>query len=144
MKVNSSQKYTLGFIFDKKCKHVLLIHKQKPKWQKGKINGVGGKCEAGETTEGCIRREVQEETRLDIPEESWAYVGTIHQEVGDVGVLVTRYHGSMAHAVTNDHEEIEWFDISKLPDNAMSNLHWLIPLSLEKLEGKCKSFSVEY
>ena len=144
MGVTASQKYTLGFIFDKECKHVLLIHKQKPVWQKGKINGVGGKYEARETAEACIRREVREETRLDIPEESWVYVGTIRQEAGDVGFFATCYQGNMADAATNDHEKIEWFYIGKLPDNAIRNLHWLIPLSLEKLRGEFKSFSVEY
>ena len=32
----------------------------------GKWNGLGGKFEAGETPEGCIKREVQEETGLFI------------------------------------------------------------------------------
>ena len=34
---------------------------------KGKWNGLGGKLHAGETPEECVRREVKEESGLDIP-----------------------------------------------------------------------------
>ena len=42
--------YTLGFVFDRDLQHVLLIQKQRPAWQAGKFNGIGGKLEAGEHT----------------------------------------------------------------------------------------------
>jgi len=40
-------KYVVGFRF---CgEQVLLLRKQRPAWQNGKLNGVGGKIERGET-----------------------------------------------------------------------------------------------
>ena len=39
------QKYSLGFVFDLPVEKVLLIEKQRPEWQKGKLNGIGGKIE---------------------------------------------------------------------------------------------------
>ena len=138
------RKFTLGFIFDSASRHVLLVHKERPEWQKGKVNGVGGKYESGEGAEACIQRETQEETTLEIPESNWVYVGVIHQEKGDVDVLAARYRGSMEDAKRNDDEEIGWFPIDALPENVMTNVSWLVPLSLEKLDGVFKAFSVEY
>ena len=139
-----NQKYTVGFIFGSGLERVLLVHKQKPDWQKGKINGVGGKYESGETPAACMRRETREETTLDISESDWVYVGTILQDVGNVGVLAAKYRGDHNDAKQNDHEKIEWFDVGNLPDNVMSNLRWLVPLSLEKLNGEFKTFSIQY
>lgn len=145
MRSDDEQKYTLGFIFDQTLEKVLLIHKQKPEWQRGKINGVGGKYEQGETAPSCIRRETRGETRLDIKEKDWISVGTIYQSAGNVGVLATRYIGACSDATSADHEKVEWFEIASLPDNVMTNVHWLIPLALEKLQSEeLKSFSVYY
>ncbi len=37
-----------GFLFDESRERVVLIKKQKPEWQSGRLNGVGGKIEPGE------------------------------------------------------------------------------------------------
>ena len=44
----------------------LMVHRNKKPndMHEGKWNGLGGKFEAGETNEMCIRREVQEEAGL--------------------------------------------------------------------------------
>lgn len=44
---------------------VLLIQKDRPDWQKGKLNLPGGKIEAGETPKQTAVREIKEETGLD-------------------------------------------------------------------------------
>ena len=69
--------YTVGFVFDTKLEQVLLLHKQKPDWQVGKLNGMGGKVEAGESRVKCMARECREETCLDIPESAWTHFATI-------------------------------------------------------------------
>ena len=38
--------YVVGFAFDKKRENVALIQKNRPPWQKGKLNGIGGHIEA--------------------------------------------------------------------------------------------------
>ena len=51
----------------KNCK-TLMIHRIKKQndTHKGKWNGLGGKCEFGETPEECVVREVKEESGLSI------------------------------------------------------------------------------
>ena len=44
------QKYVLGFIFNKDKTKIALIRKDRPEWQKGLLNAVGGKVEADETS----------------------------------------------------------------------------------------------
>jgi len=131
---------SLGFIFDATLEHVLLVHKNSPAWQAGLINGVGGKVDSDETTLDCMVRECQEETTLEIPAAAWMPVATMIDEDGvnpglTIAVFVTKFDGAMANAQKNDHEEIEWFPHNQIPDNVISNLHFLIPLAHQKLLG---------
>jgi len=85
-------------------------------------------------------RECQEETTLETPAEAWMPVATMIDEDGvnpgwTITVFVTKYDGTSADAQKNDHEEIEWFPYDQLPDNVISNLHFLIPLAHQKLLG---------
>ncbi len=139
-----NQLFTVGFIFDTTRTKVLLVHKQRPAWQKGKQNGVGGKYEPDESPEACIKRETEEETTLVIDESAWAYVGTIEQDEGDVGVLATVYGGALSDARASGYEDIEWFSVNALPQTVVRNLRWLIPLALEKLDTGLDRFSVRY
>ena len=54
------QEYVLAFIFDENLEKVLLIQKQRPKWQAGLDNGIGGKIEEKETAINAIKREIFE------------------------------------------------------------------------------------
>jgi len=71
------KKYTVGFIFSKNLKRVLLVHKTAPAWQVGYINGVGGKVEEGEDKFDCVVREVKEEAGIDSIKEGWKFIGVI-------------------------------------------------------------------
>ena len=60
------QEYVCGFLFSPDRRRVLLIRKRRPAWQAGKLNGVGGKVEPGETVGEALRREFREEAGLDV------------------------------------------------------------------------------
>jgi len=49
-------KYVCGFLFDMAFKHVALINKVRPDWQKGKLNGIGGKVEPSSPDIPCSSR----------------------------------------------------------------------------------------
>lgn len=63
------KKYVLGFAFNDNF--VLLIKKNKPEWQKGLYNGLGGKIEKSETPVAAMVREFKEECGIQTKEEDW-------------------------------------------------------------------------
>ena len=139
------KKYTLGFIFTQDLKNVLLIHKVSPAWQAGKVNGIGGKVEKGETDIDCIVREVYEETALKIEKKEWIKIGKIKEADGQVVVFTSVYKGDKNDAVSNDKEVITWYSIDNIPTTVISNLRWLIPLSLDKIKNNLfKDFIISY
>ncbi len=54
--------FTLGIIFSNDLEKVYLLRKDHPEFQAGKLNGVGGKLEPGETYAACMAREGKEES----------------------------------------------------------------------------------
>lgn len=139
------KKYTLGFVFNKNLDHVLLMHKNRPDWQAGKINGLGGKLEEGEDGVSCIQREVKEESGLDIEKDNWVYAGVLYSESFHMEVLCSTHEGNMEDAKTLEDEEIEWFQIESLPKNTIDNLYWLVHITLDKIKNnKVETFNVRY
>lgn len=135
----------VGFIFNADQSKVLLVHKRRPAWQAGKINGVGGKIEAGETPRTTMVRETEEETSLITLPEAWQEVGCMTvTAAANVTVFTYIHSGGEGAAQMNDHEAIAWYAVNKLPKNVIPNLHWLIPLAQHKLAGEYKTFTIAY
>ena len=76
------KRYVLAFLFDKDKENVLLIRKNRPDFQAGKLNGLGGKIEDGETPLEAVSREVSEESGINLPTHCYKSVGVI-QNVND-------------------------------------------------------------
>jgi 8-oxo-dGTP pyrophosphatase MutT (NUDIX family) len=74
------QKYVVGYLFHESGQEVLLIRKQHPEWQKGKLNGVGGKVEVNEPPYQAMVREFHEEAGLQVRE--WDLFATIEGTSG--------------------------------------------------------------
>lgn len=142
------KKYTLGFIFNESLDHVLLIHKLRPDWQVGKLNGVGGKIEEGEDHFDCIVREVREESSLDTHKNDWIYIGELGADTWQMHVFTYIYKGALNDAKSPDlpdAEKVAWFPVKNLPEHVLSNLHWLVPLALDKIKHqKFQLCSVRY
>lgn len=124
------QKYVCGFLFSTDYEHVVLIQKLKPAWQAGKLNGLGGKMEEGETPLQAMQREFKEECGLDIP--NWAI---FHREVwrdsAEVWFLAAETDGNSLSCVRSLEAEqvrvhfLEFLNRYQL----MYNLPYLIPMA---------------
>ena len=138
-------RFTNGFIFSPDLTRVLLIHKNRPDWMKGKLNGIGGKLEDGESMLQCIVREIHEETGLDTAESEWVRLGDLGSDDWQMDVFTMRHTGKESDARTMEDEEVEWFDVAALPNTVMSNLPWLIALAIDKLSSdELDTFSCQY
>lgn len=137
--------YTVGFIFDTTFEHVLLIHKTKPAWQNGLINGLGGKIEQGEDMYDCIVREIKEESNLETIKDKWTFIGNVSSDTISLDVLGYVYEGALQDAKTMEGEVVEWFPVASLPKNIISNLSWFIPMTIDKIQNEeFDSFSMRF
>lgn len=126
--------YVVGFVFDRHFKSVLLIHKLKPEWQAGKLNGVGGKVEEGEDLDTAMTREFQEETGMDVPEHMWRKYCTTIARDGTVHFFTT-YANFDSRVIPQqlEVEKIVWKHYDPLAANVIDNLRWLIPMALAEV-----------
>jgi len=110
----------------------LMVHRNKKPndIHAGKWNGLGGKFEAGETPEECIRREVEEESGLLIhnPHLHGLLVFT-NFKGNDWYVFVftaTEFDGELSE--TSPEGKLEWIDDDKLTDlNLWASDHIFLP-----------------
>lgn len=139
--------YVAGFLFNEKLSNVCLVHKQKPVWQKGKLNAVGGKIEVGESPELAMRREFSEEAGVDISD--WNQFCVLRGESEDIW----RVHfffavGDTKRAKQMESEPISRYEISTILQEQgfplIPNLRWLIPMALNFAKGSesCSAFQV--
>lgn len=122
--------YVAGFLFSPDRRRVLLIRKNRPDWQRGRLNGVGGKIEAGEAPIDAMRREFQEEAGLYVHD--WDHVASLS---GD-GFVVHFFCASDANfdcATQMTDEALVPITVRMMDDfSLINNLRVLIPLALDR------------
>mgnify|MGYP001584767181 CR=1 FL=1 len=124
--------YVVIFCFSNDKKNVLLVQKNRPEWQKGKLNGIGGKIEDRENPESSVIREFKEETGVDIIHPILFVV--INSP--DLERMIYFFYIIDDNAMQN-YQTITDEKIIKIPTkylykfNILYNLNWLIPLALD-------------
>lgn len=94
--------YVVGFAFDSTQSNLMMIRKNRPDWMAGRLNGIGGKIEAGETPIQAMVRECQEEA--DITIENWELFHTISFENGDKLYAFVTQNNQIENAITKTDE----------------------------------------
>ncbi len=131
-KVPRPLKYVLGFLYRKgdiNGTQVALIKKLRPEWQAGKMNGIGGKMEPGETPLDAMKREFKEETGVDVS--VWREFTTIR--LTHVTVHCYMSLEPVGELRTTTDEAVGWYSVGEamnLP--IIDNLRWLIPMGIDK------------
>jgi 8-oxo-dGTP diphosphatase len=116
------RKFVIGFLFDGKG-NVALIEKNRPDWQKGRFNGIGGQVEKGETPLKAITREFMEEAGPII---NWRQFCVLK---GDGYRLYCFTSRDKTEISTKTDEKVGWYPVEKLPANILPNMRWLIPMA---------------
>jgi 8-oxo-dGTP diphosphatase len=142
--------YVVGFAFteNEDGPRVVLIKKNKPNWQSGKWNGVGGKVEFGETSLRAMIREFKEETTVETSPADWRQYATMGSKDWQVDVFCA-FGNKFLDARTNTPEQVviaDWNHINTAP--LIPNLYWLIPMALQSnndvsfVQAQVRYFSV--
>ena len=126
------QNYVVGFLFNSLLDSVVLIEKQRPSWQKGRLNGVGGHVEPGESSLNAMKREFMEETGVEV--NNWEHFTTLHCK--DCCIDFYRAESNNIGDVKSvTDEKVFIYDVKELyyrenTDKFVSNVFWLIPLAM--------------
>lgn len=123
--------FVLGLVFNQSLSTVLLVHKRRPDWQKGMLNGIGGKIKIDETPLQAMKRESKEETGFP---RTWFHTITFTCPGGTVYVFRSIHASEIIPFKQVEDEFLMRFNIDTLPDNLMANLKWMIPLSLSSVQ----------
>jgi 8-oxo-dGTP diphosphatase len=117
--------YVVGFLFS--GSKVLLIRKQRPDWQKGMLNGIGGHIEDGESPLDAMRREFQEEAGIRVND--WRHAALMMGPTFMLWVYAAEV-SQQTFSETKDmtDEKLTTCDRFSLPKDILPNLQWLVPL----------------
>lgn len=125
------QHYVLGLAFTNTG--VLMVKKNRPKWQEGLLNFVGGKVEDEEYSLFAMIREFKEETGIETKEEDWKFFGGMQRkfpsENGDdfsVSLFYTEPDDKFLNFQTMEDEEIFHITHDKFEvDSAFSTVYYI-------------------
>lgn len=134
--------YVGGFLFHKRQMgplqqkiQVALVTKNKPDWQRGLLNCVGGKIETerGETPLQAMVREFEEETKLMTMEFDWFPKITLTAADRTWQVFFfAAFWNSQAKLTGLKGKPVSWYPIEPLPSHVIPNLRTFIPLCLDR------------
>lgn len=120
--------YVLALLFTPDRRRVVLVRKTRPAWQAGRVNAPGGKVARGESPADAVRREVLEETGVDVAawEEFLVWDDPAYRMHG-----FRAFDALAASARTAEDQEVFLGDVGALPETVIDNLRWVIPLALD-------------
>ena len=126
--------YVVGFMFDDLGERVVLISKNRPEWQAGKLNGVGGKVEPNELDTSAMIREFREETGVSTDYLDWdlfASMSGTDFEISFFRAFNSSYY-EQAETVTDEKIEKWYVTEHKVAGPTIPNLNYLLPMALNK------------
>lgn len=138
-------RYVLGFLMD--SGFVVLVKKERPLWQKGKLNGVGGHIEEGENEYDAMYREFLEETGMKI--EKWAKF-CVMSGPEDNGWEVSCFwaYGNLSRCKTKTDEKVEIHAIEEFlgpyKTHGIENLGWLFSMIESQKTDAVEYYQVRY
>lgn len=131
----AQREYVAGLMFSIDEDSVLLIRKNRPEWQVGKLNGIGGKIEEKESNTVAMCREFEEETGIRTEQREWHRFLLLTNGYGRDCYNVNFYmtHGDIAKAKQMTDEELVIVSVKpeSYGDLVIPNLKWIIPMALD-------------
>ncbi len=138
--------YVVGFLFSHNLQQVALIRKTKPRWQRGRLNGIGGKIEELETPLQAMTREFREEAGGAAEQAPWEEFA-IEQAIEandpaykDTGFKVHFFCATgdlnSLQSQTEEKVEVHFLDyFHKIRGDLLPNIPWLVEAARLRLQG---------
>ncbi len=125
-----SKFYVAGFLYSPDFEKVVLIKKNKPEWQKGCWNAIGGKIEDGESPLIAMRREFIEEAGIEIND--WKEFVIVQGDEWQVNFfMATSENFEQVESMTDEKVQVHYLrHLESL--NIIPNLKWLIPMCMDE------------
>jgi 8-oxo-dGTP diphosphatase len=116
-------------MFSSDYEMVVLIRKNRPAWQTGRLNGPGGKKESDETPLATVCREFREETGVLTEECDWDFVCEYQTPDCVIHFFATAMD---CDVFTTTDEPVAWYSVNEaLSDPTLiPHLRWIIPLAV--------------
>lgn len=127
------QEYVAGFLHDDDL--VAMVEKNRPEWQAGLLNGIGGKIEQSDLLPvSAMTREFEEETGVYISEREWQHFLTLEGTQSRVYCYAAFDTGGWLSKVrTVEDEEIRLIPFEFLDEYyTVPNVKWIVPLMLQR------------
>lgn len=128
----------------------MLIKKNRPKWQAGRLNGVGGHIEAGEAPIVAMVREYQEETGVESTAKDWLCFACLRGPEFKL-YFFSAFNDALLEVKTTTDEKVAVYPscLSEIHPSSyvdyhnilIPNLNWLIPLALDSRREGFKLFT---
>lgn len=129
-------------MFDKSLNTVALIEKNRPDWQKGRLNGLGGKIEYGESAVEAMIREFEEEG--GVYTKDWNEFCNINGKTCQITCFWAI--GNILEVRMAEDQEIFLVDTRNLVENKniLPNVAWLIPMAFAFIRNQehAKGFEI--
>jgi 8-oxo-dGTP diphosphatase len=124
--------YVVGFLFDSSMDKVILIKKNRPDWQKGLLNGVGGYVEDDERyhPKQTMVREFEEETGVVTEESFWKSVCILTFPDAEITFYYAADNETFLKCKTTTDEEIKQFWVDSAIEGSYATID-NIPMLLE-------------
>jgi 8-oxo-dGTP diphosphatase len=132
------QQYVAGLLFDDNAERVALVLKNRPAWQAGNFNAIGGKIEFGEGPSDAMVREFAEEAGVEL---AWNFQFVLTRpEEYEVYFFAAWNTDALENVTSLEDEEVFILDPYNLPENTIFNIRWIIPLILDQTVAKPEYF----
>lgn len=138
--------YVLGLAFSQHYTEVALIRKNRPDWQKGKLNGPGGLVDPSEDVHSAMCREFFEETTVESEPKDWSHFLRIHKLESHYVYCLASNKIDIRKVQTVTDEVVGIYDVDQLLASLSSgtpcdipmveNLMWMTLLAIDHLTDR--------
>jgi 8-oxo-dGTP diphosphatase len=136
--------YVLGFQFDAEGSRVALIRKNRPDWQAGLYNGIGGHVETNELPGDAVLREFAEETGRSQDDVGWRHYARLETWAGNRVFCYASFTNDVTNVQTTTDEGGIVFKVATLTTERhllVPSAFWMISMALSIRDELSKTAS---